>query len=143
MTNPELFNSPPNMAPIIVGAVILVSLLAAAALFVYMMCYQNPADEALAAAGISEKTAPTGAVSFDYAERPDSGPALVLLHAQTLDWYTYNNVMPELSKKFHVFAVDYPGHGKTSVPADYPMTANQIGSDLADFLKSVVGSPAM
>lgn len=44
--------------------------------------------------------------------------ALLLPHAQTLDWYTYSGVLSEPSTKFHVFAVDYPGHGKTAVPAN-------------------------
>ena len=62
-----------------------------------------------------------------------------MLHAQLLDWYTYHLVLPELSKNFHVFAVDYPGHGKTVLPTDYEMTANQIGSDLALFIEEVCG----
>ncbi|MDR3146869.1 MAG: alpha/beta hydrolase, partial [Treponema sp.] len=92
-------------------------------------------------AGIVEKTAQVGDVVFNYAAGPDRGPALLLLHAQTLDWYTYSEVLPELSGKFRVFAVDYPGHGKTTYPADYPMTANQIGSDMARFIESVIGEP--
>jgi pimeloyl-ACP methyl ester carboxylesterase len=71
---------------------------------------------------------------FNYAEGPDAGPALLLLHAQTLDWYTYSEVLPALAAKFHVFAVDYPGHGKTICPDTYPMTASQIGGDLAGFI---------
>jgi pimeloyl-ACP methyl ester carboxylesterase len=41
-----------------------------------------------------------------------------------------------------VYAVDYPGHGKTTYPADYAMTANQIGSDLAQFIETVITEPA-
>ena len=104
--------------------------------------YNNPADKKLAEAGITEKTSQVGDVNFHYAEGPDNGPALLLLHAQTLDWYTYSEVLPELSAKFHVFAVDYPGHGKTTCPDDYPMTANRIGSDLASFIDTVIGEPA-
>ena len=79
--------------------------------------------------GIFEKQASVGNVIFNYAEGPDNGPVLLMLHAQLLDWYTYHLVLPELSKNFHVFAVDYPGHGKTVLPTDYEMTANQIGSE--------------
>lgn len=53
-----------------------------------------------------------------------------------------DRVLPRLSRSFHVFAVDYPGHGDTVVPADYPMTAEQIGGDLGDFVETVVGGPA-
>ncbi len=122
--------------------VILVITVALFSLITYMRHYKNPSDDILANAGIVEKTAQVGSVLFNYAEGPDNGPALLLLHAQTLDLYTYHLVMPELSTKFHVFAVDYPGHGKTSVPDDYKMSANQIGSDLADFLQNIIGEPA-
>lgn len=108
----------------------------------YMVHYKNPGDKTLINAGITEKAAQVGDVNFNYAEGPDNGPALLMLHAQMLDWYTYHKVLPELSARFHVFAVDYPGHGKTTYPSDYPMTANQIGSDLADFIQSVIKEPA-
>lgn len=122
--------------------VIVLLIVALVALFIYMMRYRNPADGRLDAAGIVEKTARVGDVDFNYAEGPNNGPALLLLHAQTLDWYAYNGVLPELSTKFHVFAVDYPGHGKTAVPADYEMTANRIGGDLVRFMETVIGEPA-
>ena len=40
-----------------------------------------------------------------------------------------------------MFAVDCPGHGKTAVTDDYTMSANRIGSDLAKFIKTVIGAP--
>lgn len=97
--------------------------------------------DTLAKNEITEKQVLVGEVNFNFAESPDNGPALILLHAQLLDWYTYNKVMPELSKKFHVYAIDYPGHGKTVVPENYNFNVNQIGSDLASFIKDVVKSP--
>jgi len=109
--------------------------------FFYMINYKNPTDKKLAEAGIVEKTAQIGEINFNYAEGPDNGPALLLLHAQLLDWYTYSKVLPDLSKSFHVFAVDYPGHGKTTYPENYPMTANKIGSDLAHFIETVIHEP--
>ncbi|WP_306205375.1 alpha/beta fold hydrolase [Actinoplanes sp. RD1] len=47
-----------------------------------------------------------------------------------------------LAGRFHVFDVDYPGHGATTVPAGYPMTANRIGADLGDFIQQVIRAPA-
>lgn len=124
------------------GIVILVLIIGIAALAVALNSYKNPFDKKLAEAGIVEKTALVGTVNFNYAEGPDNGPALLLLHAQMLDWYTYSEALPELSKKFHVFAVDYPGQGKTTYPVDYMMTANQIGSDLVNFIQQVIQEPA-
>jgi pimeloyl-ACP methyl ester carboxylesterase len=106
-----------------------------------MKQYKNPAEQTLLEAGIAEKTAGLGDVDFNYAEGRNNGPALLLLHAQTLDWFTYSKALPALSKKFHVFALDYPGHGKTRYPDNYPMTAGQIGSDVANFIETVIGEP--
>jgi pimeloyl-ACP methyl ester carboxylesterase len=97
---------------------------------------------AVDAAGYVRKTARVGTAVLNYVEGPDNGPPLVLLHAQHLDWFSYHRVLPALSRSFHVFAVDYPGHGKTTYPADYPMTAARIGADLGDFIATVVGQPA-
>ena len=72
-----------------------------------------------------------------YAESPDNGPALLLLHGQQVSWEDYRKVLPELSKQFHVFAVDYYGHGGSSKdPAKY--TAKAIGTDLLCFIHTVI-----
>lgn len=141
MINNKLLNTKPKIIFFILGVIVLILAIAGIVLITYMNHYKNPADQKLAKAGIAEKTIQAENVKFNYAEGPDNGPSLLLLHAQTLDWYTYSEVLPELSTKFHVFAVDYPGHGKTVVPADYPMTANQIGSDLADFIQTIIKEP--
>lgn len=138
----KLLDSKPKIALFVLAVIILVLVIAIIVLITYMKHYKNPADIKLAEAGIVEKTAQVGDVNFNYAEGPNNGPVLLLLHAQTLDWYTYSEVLPELSTKFYVFAVDYPGHGKTTVPDDYSMTASQIGSDFADFIDTVIGEPA-
>lgn len=109
-------------------------------LIIYVAAYNNPADKELDEAGIVEKQVQVGSVTFNYAEGPDNGPALVLLHAQLLDWYTYSAVLPELSKGFHVYAIDYPGHGKTIVPEGYVMSAENIGNDLGRFIDEVIGT---
>jgi pimeloyl-ACP methyl ester carboxylesterase len=104
--------------------------------------YDDPWNVRVASAGYRAKTARIGDVDLSYAEGPDTGPPLVLLHAQHMDWFSYSRVLPALAKRFHVVAVDYPGHGKTVVPAGYPMTANRIGADLAAFVETTIGGPA-
>lgn len=49
---------------------------------------------------------------------------------------------PELSKYFHVFDIDYPGHGATTTPGNYVMSATQIGTDLGDFMHRIIGEPS-
>jgi pimeloyl-ACP methyl ester carboxylesterase len=127
----------------VAGASVAALAVSAVAGVVYMARYENPAGKALAEAGIAEKTTQVGDVKFNYAEGPGNGrPPLLLLHAQTLDWYAYSKVLPGLSANFHVFAVDCPGHGKTECPEGYPMTAGQIGGDLAGFIENVIGDSA-
>jgi pimeloyl-ACP methyl ester carboxylesterase len=104
--------------------------------------YADPGHAQVNSAGYNLKTVQLNRVKLSYAEGPDNGPPLVLLHAQHLDWFSYSRVMPALSKKFHVFVIDYPGHGATTVPTDYPMTAHQIGADLGDFIDREIGQPA-
>jgi pimeloyl-ACP methyl ester carboxylesterase len=103
------------------------------------LSYKDPYHPLVDAAGYVQKTAQVNNVSFSYAEGPDNGPPLVLLHAQMLDWYSYSRVLPDLAKSFHVYDIDYQGHGATVTAADYPMTANQIGADLADFITQRIG----
>ena len=102
----------------------------------------DPWKARVAAAGCTAKTARIGDVDLGYAEVPDNGPPLVLLHAQHMDRHSYSRVIPALVKRFHVFAVDVPAHGATVVPAGYPMTANRIGADLASFIETTIGGPA-
>lgn len=114
--------------------------IACAALFIAFRNYDDPYHKIVAEAGFSEKSAQIGSVIFNYSEGPDNGPSLLLLHAQHMDWYSYSRVLPTLSASFHVFAVDYHGHGKTVAPAER-LHANQIGSDLAGFIETVIGTP--
>jgi pimeloyl-ACP methyl ester carboxylesterase len=137
----KILNSKPKIFLFIIGVIFAILVIALIIGIIYMNNYKNPWDKELSEAGIVEKTAQVGEVNFNYAEGPDNGPPLILLHAQLLDWYTYSQVLPELSAKFHVFAVDYSGHGKTTYPDEYPMTANQIGSDLANFIETVIQEP--
>lgn len=44
------------------------------------------------------------------------GPNLVLLHTLRTQLDIFEKVIPELSKTFTVYALDYPGHGFSSIP---------------------------
>jgi len=49
-----------------------------------------------------------------------NGPALVLLHTLRTQLDMFQRVVPALSQKFRVYALDYPGHGYSDIPqADY------------------------
>lgn len=44
------------------------------------------------------------------------GPLLVLLHTLRTQLDMFQKVIPELSKHFRVYALDYPGHGFSDIP---------------------------
>ena len=44
------------------------------------------------------------------------GPVLVLLHTLRTQLDLFEKVVPELSKRFTVYALDYPGHGYSDIP---------------------------
>jgi pimeloyl-ACP methyl ester carboxylesterase len=72
-----------------------------------------------------------------YIEGPNNGPNLLLLHGQQVSCYDYAKVLPKLSKKFHVFALDYYGHGKSSKKPD-KYSAIEIGNDISWFVENVI-----
>lgn len=91
------------------------------------------------AAGFKEKEATLkNGVSINYAEGPQNGQkALLMIHGQTGAWQDYKKVLPELSKNWHVFAVDCTGHGKSSHdPTRYYL--DSIGNDLSRFINEVI-----
>ncbi len=126
---------------IVLGLVFLISIASCNSLTKsYVQNYKDPGHKKVKKADFEEKTFYDGKVTINYVEGPDNGPALVLLHAQMMDWFDYSRVLPELSKSFHIYDVDYYGHGKTSAPAEL-MNANAIGESLATLIKTVIKEP--
>ena len=75
---------------------------------------------------------------INYAEGPDNGKALLLIHGQTGAWQDYTKVLPTLSKDWHIFAVDCYGHGASSNDEEkYFLGAN--GDDLIWFINQIIG----
>jgi Alpha/beta hydrolase family len=92
-------------------------------------------------AGFVEKQATINGSRLNYAEGPDAGPPLLLIHGQLTDWRSWSRVLPELSKRYHVFAVDCYGHGRSAHTPD-KYTGRALAADMNRFLTDVVGGPA-
>ncbi len=127
-----------------VGIVLAVLLVAAAAAVVVYRDHNLHADERMIAraldAGFVEKQADVNGATINYAEGPDNGPALLLVHGQGMEWEDYASVMPALAKRYHVFAVDCFGHGESAhEPALYTCVAN--GDTLIAFAAQAVDGP--
>lgn len=120
---------------LIVVAVILCS----AGIYIYKCIYYwQPSYNATMKAGFEEKhiTLPDGSV-INYAEGPNNGKALLLIHGQTGCWESYTSVLPHLSKNWHVFAVDCYGHGKSAHDGS-KYYLNKIGDDLIFFINNII-----
>jgi pimeloyl-ACP methyl ester carboxylesterase len=72
-----------------------------------------------------------------YLEGPQNGEPLLLIHGQMVSKEDYAKVLPELSKHFHVFAVDCYGHGQSSKdPVKYNILS--IRDDMILFMRDVI-----
>jgi len=89
------------------------------------------------ATGFQEKIFQADVVSIHYAESPPNGPPIILLHGLARDWKWFSVLLPELTSRFHIFALDLRGHGRSSrVPRGYRITS--YAQDVSAFLKQVV-----
>lgn len=75
---------------------------------------------------------------INYGEVENDKPALLLIHGQMSIWQDYALVLPELSKNWHIYAVDVYGHGKSQHNESlYYLDVN--GDDLIWFIDHVIG----
>ncbi len=88
-----------------------------------------------------EKKFAASTVEVNYAEGPNNGPPLVLIHGIGGRWINWSSVIDQFAESWHVYAIDLRGHGDTGDVADsyrfidYPI-------EVVEFLRNVVGEPA-
>ncbi len=94
---------------------------------------------------VIEKTLVRNNHNLCYAEGPKNGPPLFLLHGVTRAWRDWSVLLPALSHRFQVFAVDFRGHGNSQQAAnsyrviDYVEDAKFDIKKLADSAPMVFG----
>lgn len=89
--------------------------------------------------GLVERTFDTGEVLLNYSEGPANGPPLVMLHGLGRRWQVFLPVIPALSLRWHIFAVDLRGHGKSGhVARGYH--GPQYSEDIAQFVRACVSA---
>lgn len=128
----------------ILGTTLLViAVVAATALLAYRDGNLH-SDERLIAkaheAGFTEKQLQVDGATINYAEGPNNGPALLLIHGQSTEWEDYAKVLPELAKSYHVFAVDCFGHGESTHNASL-YHCGAIGDAIINFAHLAIGEP--
>lgn len=84
----------------------------------------------------------TGEVVLNYAEGPDNGPPLVLLHGGTDRWSTFEFVIHALTEDWHVYALDFRGHGKSG-RATTGYAIPDYARDVIEFVRKMVGEPVV
>lgn len=90
----------------------------------------------------AEKTFVSGTLEINYAEGPALGSPMLLLHGGSARWQSFLPIMPDLSRRCHIYAPDLRGHGKSSrVPGQYALT--NYASDIVHFLEGVAREPAI
>ena len=62
---------------------------------------------------LKEQTFDADGVAINYAKGPTSGAPLVLLHGGGNRWQEFLPIIPTLVERWHVFALDLRGHGKS------------------------------
>lgn len=76
-------------------------------------------------------------VMLNYYEIKNDLQPLVLIHAQGVDSASFENVWTKLSEKYHIYAVDCYGHGKSLHDAE-KYNIEDIGNAIIQFIKDVV-----
>ncbi len=88
-----------------------------------------------------EKKFSASAIEVNYAEGPDNGPPMVLIHGLGGRWTNWESVMDQFAERWHVYAIDLRGHGDSGrVPGKYEF--GDYPTEVIEFLRDVVGQPA-
>lgn len=88
-----------------------------------------------------EKKFAADMIEVNYAEGPDNGPPIVLIHGLGGRWTSWEPVMGRFGERWHVYAIDLRGHGDSGrVPGGYEFS--DYPGEVIEFLRNVVGKPA-
>lgn len=128
---------------IILGALLLIILIVFGRYINNNFNFDKPLIRKTNKAGFVEKQAvlDNGTV-LNYAEGPSNGTPLLLIHGQMAAWRIYMKVLPELSKYYHIYAIDCYGHGESSKDT-CKYSAQAMGEDFIWFIENVIGGPAV
>ncbi len=88
-----------------------------------------------------EKTFNTGTVNLNYVESSPGGTPLLLLHGLAARWQSFYNLIPELEKQWHLYALDLRGRGKSGRAGSYRIQDHI--PDIESFIKNCIKEPAI
>jgi len=89
-----------------------------------------------------EKSFDTGEVALNYAEGPNNGPPLLLMHGIWGFWQGWQPVINSVINRWHVYAIDFRGHGKSGrTPNHYHL--KDYARDISAFITQNLDEPAV
>jgi pimeloyl-ACP methyl ester carboxylesterase len=70
---------------------------------------------------------------------PKDAPTVLLLHGFPTSSHMFRNLIPQLSKKYHVVAPDYPGFGYSSMPSvdEFEYTFDNLANVIEKFTERI------
>lgn len=94
-------------------------------------------------ASLQEHMFDAGAIKINYAEGPGNGPPLLMLHGLGRSWQDFAILIPKFSPRWHIYALDLRGHGKSGhVAGGY--TSAGYAAEVACFLQhGLITAPAV
>ena len=69
--------------------------------------------------------------------RLGEGPALVLLHTIRTQLEYFRDLAPLLARKYTVYAVDIPGHGRSPIDPSAPFDEPYLPSGIVGFIEAL------
>ena len=89
---------------------------------------------------VEERFFDTGEVNLHYVAGQATGPPLLLLHGWYSCWQSFLSVLPALSIRWQVYALDFRGHGRSGW-ANAAYTVGDYARDVLSFIEHVIGEP--
>jgi pimeloyl-ACP methyl ester carboxylesterase len=86
------------------------------------------------------KTIQAGGINIFYREAgPDNAPAILLMHGYPTSSVMFRNLIPLLSKKYHVIAPDLPGFGFSAAPprGEYIYSFDNLAKTMQAFIDTI------
>ena len=83
-----------------------------------------------------------GGLDLNFATGPRNGPALVFFHGVTRRWQSFVPLLPALSTRWHIHALDHRGHGQSS-RAKFGYLVRDYIRDAVAFVQEQVQGPAV
>ncbi len=73
---------------------------------------------------------------------PERGPIAVLIHGWSSSSFTWNPLLPQLSRRYHCFAVDLPGFGQSPALTERPTIAGYADL-IAGLIEQIADRPVL